>query len=265
MYKLLFKFSLVFSTCVICGCAGTNKESDERYIDLDGGFNTRDLGGYKTVDGKVVKKHLLYRSDDLSTLTPKGIEQAEKLRLKTIIDFRTEKEAKTATSLMHSKVENVRHLPIGFGNLTELAGLSFVADKDYEQFMIDGNRWFISNAQNQYREFFEILSDPSNAPVLYHCTAGKDRTGFATALLLSALGVDRETIYEDYLLSAIYLKPKYAHMLEDNPAIAPLITVKKSYLEAAFDEIEKNYASVENYLVQVLNVDIQKMKALYTE
>ena len=261
MHKLLGKIILISSAFIIGGCAVTN----EHYIHLDGGFNTRDLGGYKTVDGREVKWHLFYRSDDLSTLTSQGLKQAQALHLQTIVDFRTPKEGNINSSLVHPHVEAVHYLSISFGNLMHLLREDVSTGVNYEQIMMDGNRDFVHSSHAQLREFFNIVSDSANTPLLFHCTAGKDRTGFAAAMLLSALGVEREAIYQDYLLSAVYLKPKYSFLVQQNPAWAPLVTVKREYLEAAFDEIEKTYGSVDAYLTGVLGVDIEKLRALYTE
>lgn len=77
--------------------------------------------------------------------------------------------------------------------------------------------YIIQNAQDTYREFFRIVSEERNTPLLFHCSAGKDRTGIAAALLLGALGVDREVIMEDYMLSAEYIKGKYDAIVQAHP------------------------------------------------
>lgn len=267
MYRMLSQIALIFCFLMMVGCAGKSDQyMNERYVHLDGGFNTRDLGGYPTVNDTTVKWQMLYRSDDLSTLTPEGIRQVKILGLKTIIDFRAKAEAQANHSLIHGRVGEVYSLPIDFGNMAELVKNAGFGDaQDYEQIMIDVNKHLVHSAQGQYREFFKIVMELSSAPLLFHCTAGKDRTGFAAALLLSSLGVEREIIFEDYLLSAYYLKQKYAFLLKEHPEFAPLVTVKRAYLEATFEEVEREYGSVENYLTNALEVDLQKMRELYTE
>lgn len=131
--------------------------------------------------------------------------------------------------------------------------------------MEDLNRAMVNEAKPQYTEFFKIMSDADNLPVVFHCTAGKDRTGFGAALFLASLGVDRETIYRDYLLSVKHVERKYRHVMESEPRMAPLLTVRRSYLKAAFDEIDKRYGGVDRYLTEQLGVDLERMRAIYTE
>ena len=116
--------------------------------------------------------------------------------------------------------------------------------------------------QDVYKEFFSILSEKENAPLLFHCSAGKDRTGIAAALLLSALGVDRETVTEDYMLSAEHITKKYEFITREHPELKPLTTVRKEYLETAFRVIDEEFGGIERYLIDNLEVDLDK---LYTE
>jgi protein-tyrosine phosphatase len=105
----------------------------------------------------------------------------------------------------------------------------------------------------------------NNTPLLFHCSAGKDRTGFASALFLASLGVDKETIIQDYLLSKKQVEEKYAGFVAENPVLEPLMTVKREYIEAALDLIDKEYGGMENYLTHYLQVDTLKMRKIYTE
>jgi protein-tyrosine phosphatase len=114
-----------------------------------------------------------------------------------------------------------------------------------------------------YRVLFELLSDPSNTPLLYHCTAGKDRTGLASALILYALGADEETIYKDYLESTRLLQERLAALLKDRPYMVPYMTVQESYLKIAYAEIEK-YGGLEKYIRNELRADTDHLRNLYT-
>jgi len=98
---------------------------------------------------------------------------------------------------------------------------------------------------------------------LFHCTAGKDRTGMGAALFLAALGVDEETIYSNYLESNKNLEGKYAKMLEEHPEAEKMFGVQRSYLETGLSYVKETYGSIENYLTEVLAVDIDKLKELY--
>ena len=121
-----------------------------------------------------------------------------------------------------------------------------------------------------YKAFFEILLNEDNYPLLYHCTAGKDRTGFATFLLLSALGIDRETIIEDYLSTNRYMDEFAQRHLDrlsqnneiDTDKIESIFYAKESYLEGALDAIETDYQTVENYLATALNIGEPEIKQL---
>lgn len=128
------------------------------------------------------------------------------------------------------------------------------------------NVFFVTNdaATIQYQKMFEHLQNPEgNVPLLYHCTAGKDRTGMASALILYALGADDKTVMDDYLLSNKYIEAKFESYIEQYPNLLGLFSVKQEYLQAGLDAINKNYGNVENFLVKKLNVDIEKMHELY--
>ena len=116
---------------------------------------------------------------------------------------------------------------------------------------------------HQYKEFFKLLQNGDDIPLMFHCSAGKDRTGMGAALVLSALGVDEQTILKDYLLSNTYLANKYAGLKSQYPTISSLFEVKPEFLQAGLDKIKKDHGSVENYLTKVLGVDIQKMREMY--
>ena len=131
--------------------------------------------------------------------------------------------------------------------------------------MLDLNVRLVRDWQASYKEFFRILQQEGNAPLLFHCSAGKDRTGFGAMLFLLGLGVDRQTVIDDYLLSAQYLKNKYASMLKEKPDSAPMLTVYREYIETALAEIDRNYGGVENYLANNLGVDLKLLRKLYTE
>jgi len=124
------------------------------------------------------------------------------------------------------------------------------------------NRQFVSlpSAKDAYGRLFDRLQAPAASPLVYHCTAGKDRTGWATAVLLTLLGVPRETVMADYLLSNDYLVQKnQATLSAMSPELAakfgPALTVRAAYLQAAFDEVEQRYGSFDRYLKDGLGLD----------
>ena len=121
-----------------------------------------------------------------------------------------------------------------------------------------------NEAISRYRELFSLLSNPAMLPILIHCSAGKDRTGLACALILYALGADMETIMEDYFYSNENLRPFWGPMEKEKPHLIPYFTVNEMYLNTAFAAIEKQWG-MDNYLTKELGADPQHLRELYTE
>ncbi|MCL2706043.1 MAG: tyrosine-protein phosphatase [Spirochaetaceae bacterium] len=239
-----------------------NKQQQQRIINLQGTYNFREMGGYETQDGKKTKWSTIYRADELSRLSEEDLEILRSFNIKTIIDFRAFEETEKVPDRKPTTVQKVFNIPIVFGSMEFLIKN---IEKTGEKLMMQINSSAIEEAQNQFKEFFKIISDSSNLPIVFHCAGGKDRTGIASALFLSSLGVDREIIYKDYLLTAELIQKKYFSLMEKNPKLAPGFTVKREYLGSAFDTMESKYGGVESYLTKQLGVDLQLMKSIYTE
>lgn len=244
-----------------------------RRLPLEGQNNFRDLGGYQTIDGKTVKWGLLFRSGQLSNLTDNDLNYLSSIPLQTIIDFRTAEERNSQVAKLPNSVHKNNLLPVTPGNLSREVVQKMINEGDVEktvQFLTDINEQLILQNQDQYKEFFAVLQNNS-APIMYNCTAGKDRTGLATALLLSALGVDMETIIQDYLLTNTYadlsvdtvLKQYNLANIKQAEALYTLLTVDQDYLLKALYTIEEHYGSVEVFLTEQLDVDIPLMRELY--
>lgn len=232
-----------------------------RFLRLEGARNTRGFGAYPAEGGRSVLPGLLYRSDDLSRLSPSDLDELEKRGLKTVIDFRSSEIQNRAPDRLPPGARLVS-LPIQVANMFALQDGDI---KDGPAFMRETGRNLVDEAREQYREFFRIISDRENLPALFHCSAGKDRTGLAAALFLAALGAARELIFHDYLLSAGYIQGKYDFLLDKNPDMAPLLTVRPDYLQASCDEIAARYGGVENYLTGPLGADIARLRAIYLD
>jgi len=136
---------------------------------------------------------------------------------------------------------------------------------------IKGYREFISlpSAKTAYRELFLSLGDPAKTPALFHCTTGKDRTGWGSAALLSLLDVPRDIVMQDFLKSNEYILPLYrkqidAFAAEGGDSLIPLAIfgVKAEYLNASFDEMQKKYGSIENYFSEGLDIDEKQQKKI---
>jgi len=234
--------------------------------------NFRDLGGYRTKDGRFVKWGKVFRSGKCSELTESDLMYLSGIPLKTIVDFRTEDERASEADKVPASVVDEKHYPINPGNLGGINISEAIAQGDIESsknYLVLVNEQLVLNQKSEYKKFFEDLMDGNKCPLMFHCTAGKDRAGFASALFLASLGVDKNTIKEDYLLTnemtgitVEKMKQKYG---DNDMAVCMyyISSVQKEYIEKAFSTIDSNYGSVDNYLVNQLNVDLNRMKELY--
>lgn len=239
----------------------------ETHLPMEGGYNFRDLGGIRTTDGNYVKWGKLIRSDDLHTLTNADLEYLASIPITSDVDFRTEMEIETAPDRMPSPDTKYYRLSISPGNMDEsmiktLLGYSAL---QADSMMMAINVSLVSDSAYvaKYRDFFRLLQNDVNLPLLFHCSAGKDRTGMAAALILYGLGADDETVMQNYLMSNKYVEAKYAPYIEKFPNLKPLFEVKPEFLQAGIDRIRADHGTVEDFLKSELNVDIQKFRDMY--
>jgi protein-tyrosine phosphatase len=232
-----------------------------RVLPLEGLYNVRDLGGYAAGE-RQVKWGRLYRSGDLNDLSGQARRSLEARRIRTIVDFRDESERTQAPDGDLATVRQNHPLPIDAGNIIDLSAVG--RGVNGETLMEKLYQALADKARPQYRAFFSILAGEENAPLLFHCSAGKDRTGLGAALLLSALGVDREIILQDYLLSGPCLEGKYAEWISADPNLEPVMSVRPGYLRAALSLIDHDLGGMETYLRKDLGADIETLRRLYT-
>lgn len=237
----------------------------EEHLPMEGGYNFRDLGGIKTKDGRYVKWGKILRSDDLHNLTENDLKYLASIPLISIVDFRSKEEIEKGPDRVPVSVKEDYRLSISPGNLLAVATLDNLTLDQSEKAMQDINRLLVTDsiAIKQYKKMFDLLQNESDVPLMFHCSAGKDRTGMGAALILSALGVDEDTIYKNYLESNVYLADKYSAYIDAKPQMRPLFEVKKEFLKAGLDQIKKDHGSIDNYLENVLMVDITQMKNIY--
>ena len=243
-----------------------------RQLPMVGQSNFRDLGGYKTKDGRRVKWGLVFRSGKCNSLTEDDLAYLATIPLKTVIDFRSSSEQEAEPDKVPTTTVNCINYPIEPGNLSSIDVSDVIRRGDVEgakQYLVDGNREFVISFQAEYKSFFKTLMEADKTPLMFHCTAGKDRAGFAAALFLAALGVDRETIIEDYMLTneltgvtmeamkALYGDNKMAECMYY------ISSVQKEYIEMALTTIDENYGGMDKFLVQQLGVDVEKLRKLY--
>jgi protein-tyrosine phosphatase len=238
----------------------------ERKLGMQGTPNFRDFGGYRGADGRRVRWGYLYRSGQLSGLTPQDLDLLDSLQLDLVCDFRREDEQQNSPSRYPpARQPEVASLPITPGSNTAAfteGGLDLGGRQPMFDFMVGINRDFVESQGPVYtRMFREILQRP-DARFLVHCAAGKDRTGFAVAVILLALGVPVEQVMQDYMLTRRFFHPqqevgrlraKYGLESVPEEAILPMLEVHEAYLERALQAIAE-YGEVETYLEEVLGV-----------
>ncbi|MDR0824575.1 MAG: tyrosine-protein phosphatase [Prevotella sp.] len=239
----------------------------ERHLPMDGGYNFRDLGGFKTVEGRYTKWGKLFRADELSNLTDRDIEYLTNIPITSAIDFRAIAEARRSPDRLPNTVQFSYPIAITPGNLSTEGIHANLLKSNIDAQMKHMNRLLVSDPAcvRAFRIFFAIIQNNLSAPLIFHCSAGKDRTGMAAALVLFSLGVDEETIMQDYLSSKIYLSDKYDAFIAKYPRAEPLFTVKRMFLQAGINQIKRDHSSVMNFLTKILKVDIIRMRRLYLE
>jgi len=241
-------------------------EHPARRLSLDRCPNFRDFGGYATEAGREVKWGFLFRSGQLSDLTDADQERVAELELELVCDFRHATEQDLERSrLPKNPAPRVALLCISPGNLIDSLeqNAGTITRADMFNFMVSINRSLALGQREQYASMFKHMLETGTGKTLVHCAVGKDRTGFAAAIILLALGVSRETVLFDYMLTRHYLLPerevdrlsqKYGLNIEAN-SILPMLEVYPEYLQAALGAIDEHYPNMEVYLDQHLGVD----------
>jgi protein-tyrosine phosphatase len=227
--------------------------------------NLRDIGGYRTTDGQWVRMGVVYRSQALS-LSPADLAVVDNLGITADYDLRTTEEIAESPDVVPAEAT--------YTNLNVMADISLeptlTSAGASESYMEEIEQQFVTNptAESAFGTLLTDIAD-SNGAVLYHCTAGKDRTGWATAVLLTLLGVPQATVTQDYLLSNTYYfdSPAVQAELKAMPAAesavyAPLLEVQASYLQAGFAQVTASYGSMYGYAVHGLGLSPQTIAKL---
>ena len=264
---------------------------NDREINIKGVKNIRDLGGLTGLDGRKIKKDLLIRSGRLKDLQEDGLEYFKRINLKTVIDLRTSFEAKESPDPV---IEGVDYKWIGVmsedpEDLDEAAAILANASEEERLILMIKGRFDIS------RVYIDAVSQPTaikgmgdalrviagmpeGEALLYHCNAGKDRTGTLTAYLLTILGVDMETIMEDFELTNMYFADDieklkaFARTITDDPkaqeTMAAIGGVSRRNMDIAMAAVVERSGTVMNYITDVLGItdeEIQEIRRKYLE
>ncbi len=241
---------------------------ERRIIALQGARNFRDLGGYRTHDGRSVKWRRLFRSGSMAGLTTSDQEQLSKLSIRTICDLRTVHERETEPCTWHRETDITywsRDYVEGFGELRKLMASPLSTPADARAAMIEGYRRLPFQQAAAYKELFSRVA-AGELPLAFNCSAGKDRAGTGAALILTALGVPRDMVLEDYLLTDRVVDFKVLFMerahqrkstlLTQSPEIiAAVLGTNPAYLDAALDAIQQRHGSVAGYATEILSLD----------
>jgi protein-tyrosine phosphatase len=224
-------------------------DSPARHLNLEGASNFRDLGGYRAGDGRVVRWRQIFRSNHLGHLTEADTDIVRALGLRSAFDFRgREERTAAACGLQEVTVHPLPIEPTVVAALRARHAAGTLSSADAREIMRESYRNYVRLNTHSFRALFaHLLGD--HAPLVIHCTAGKDRTGFACALVLHTLGVPDEVIAEDYLLTNRFYRrdPSSGVDLPDDVREA-IGSVEASYLAAAFDAIHADYGGLDGYL-----------------
>lgn len=245
----------------------------QRIIPMERVLNFRDMGGYNTVDGREVKPGLIFRSADLSAMTEKDIALLQNLGITAIFDYRDDHEAEKQPDPVIPSVQNIRVPAINNPGLTSA---DFEKDmlKHMQQMTLEEMTKMYGNMpinNPSYKALMKLFEEQEGAAFLHHCMGGRDRTGVGGALILLTLGVDRETIVADYLISNETLGPMNdqmrerlkPHLSEEQlEAVMENMRLRKEFLEAVFNAIETSYGTFEAYLEQEFGIDAERRAKL---
>jgi protein-tyrosine phosphatase len=231
---------------------------------LQGASNFRDIGGYRNVDGRRVRRGQVFRSDHLASLTADDLDRIKAFGVGHSLDFRGAVEVESTPYALPG-VQRVAFSiePTVIARMQALVAQGVVpSTEDTVELMRETYRHFVNRNADTYARFLKHLLDKPT-PQVFHCTAGKDRTGFAAALLLSALGVDRATTLHDYLLTNQLYKRDARLEGQGHPHVMKVLwQVQPAFLNAAFDTVDKEHGGMQGYLHDALGLGSQELGEL---
>lgn len=246
---------------------------DSGGLPLEGAFNLRDFGGHATADGRCVKRGMLYRSGTMALLTEADADHLRSLGIKAICDFRRGNERTAEPTQWHGAEVDYfcRDYSESSGLLGEMLEREGATADDMRQTMIALYRVIPVDHAESFSAMFARIAD-GRVPLLINCSAGKDRTGVGAALILSVLGVPRQTIVEDYLATNAHADWDWLLAQRDTlvakasrtraDVLTPLLRADAAYLDSLFTTLDEKHGGVDGYLNDVLGVDAAARKAI---
>jgi protein-tyrosine phosphatase len=258
-------------------------------LGLEKATNARDLGGYRTADGRSIRHGRLFRANALNRLSDADVAAIGKLGLACVIDFRHQREIELiGPDRLPSPAPRVVPLPVFDPDHDVFTAVSAVLRgrageealvhlrEDAKSggaaaMMVELYRRFVyaGDIRTIYSAAMRLVADADELPLLFHCTAGKDRTGWLAALVLTALGVDRDTVMADYQRTTQlnadgrdYMMSTISARVAEPSIILPLLEARQEYLEAAFDEADRRFGGMDGYLRDGLGLTDAELTAL---
>jgi len=276
--KLIFKtyermkFIIFFLLPTLTFAQDTLVYNTKRAVKLEGTSNFRDLGGYPTQNGKTVKWGHIYRSADISRLTDSDLKTLETLHLGVDCDLRGPDEVKNGPDRLPAGVQYV-NLPAGSENIRMSEMGKMMRNPALRDSLMGASYGQTTHLKAKYKPMFDqLLSLDNNKALLFHCTAGKDRTGVGAALILSALGVPRDIILKDYEATNEYWKADRERMMKmmaqqgmPEDQLRPMMAANPVYLEQTFKAIDQTYGSMDKFLAQEMELTTEKLATLRTK
>lgn len=269
---------LVFIALTACGSRSEEAGSelaqaprieDERLLPIHGTRNFRDLGGYETTDGRIIKTGMLFRSDKLSHLEEAGLTEIGELNLKVITDLRSDEERKQEPNQLPQNVDYtvlpINDKPVDIRKISRKIIMGRVDEAEVMN-LLDHRRFITNSAHRKsWGEWVKSLMEESNTPQLFHCTSGKDRTGYGAAIVMLTLGVDKDTVMTDFLFSNKVLKgyndativsiEKRVGKRDSLEIIRKVMGVSRETMEATFAQMETDFGSVDGFIRDGLGID----------
>ncbi|PLW69703.1 tyrosine-protein phosphatase [Pseudohalioglobus lutimaris] len=251
---------------------GASGQPVQRLLPLRHAANARDLGGYANAEGRTVKWGMLYRSDSIANLDARDLGVLHELQLSVVTDFRSVQEREGARDRLPQQDPAIVYRTVAVNNpgldVAELGRRVYAGDITNDELLalLDRRAYVTDPAlRAAWGNWLRSLGEPGALPQLFHCTAGKDRTGFAAAIVLLALGVPRESVMDDFLLSNHFLSARIEEGVAriqantngglDPDVLAQVIGVSASSLEDALTEMALRYGSVDGYIRDGLGID----------
>ena len=245
---------------------GTRLLTAERRVLLEGTVNFRDIGGYRTGDGREVKWGKVFRSDGLARLTGKDHQVLTQMGIERVFDFRSPAEVSESPDKLpeNGSMSHV-NLPVAYGSFDFVDAMVRLKKGDVSwltpDFMVNGYIRNIEEFASVWGEVINFIADSKGTALLFHCTGGKDRAGTCAALILLMLGVDEKTVIEDHQLSNIYIAELLPTIFEliasygvDPDKLVPYFTAPLECIHALLDHLRNNYGSASEYLAKKAGV-----------